>query len=132
MQIYVAILTKKKEVLKMALGSSEGKLPAKLRATGAAKPALAPAREPAQSLSEKAYIDLEELIVTMQLPPGSAVSEVGLSTRLGIGRTPIRERCTGSRANGWSQSCRSAESSFRRLTWAASSKCLNCGASWNV
>jgi len=26
MQIYVAILTKKKEVLKMALGSSEGKL----------------------------------------------------------------------------------------------------------
>ncbi|HEX9172910.1 MAG TPA: GntR family transcriptional regulator [Telluria sp.] len=48
-------------------------------------------REPQQSLSEKAYADLEELIVTMQLPPGSAVSEVGLSTRLGIGRTPIRE-----------------------------------------
>jgi DNA-binding GntR family transcriptional regulator len=48
-------------------------------------------REPQQSLSERAYADLEELIVTMQLPPGSAVSEVGLSTRLGIGRTPIRE-----------------------------------------
>ena len=29
--------------------------------------------------------------MTLQLPPGSTVSEVGLSTRLGIGRTPIRE-----------------------------------------
>lgn len=75
----------------MALGSSEGKSPVKSRVARTAKPSLAPAREPAQSLSEKAYIDLEELIVTMQLPPGSAVSEVGLSTRLGIGRTPIRE-----------------------------------------
>jgi DNA-binding GntR family transcriptional regulator len=34
---------------------------------------------------------LEELIVTLQLPPGSAVSEGMLSRRLGIGRTPIRE-----------------------------------------
>jgi DNA-binding GntR family transcriptional regulator len=49
-----------------------------------------PVAEPQQSLSKKAYVDLEELIVTMQLPPGSTVSEVGLSTRLGIGRTPIR------------------------------------------
>jgi DNA-binding GntR family transcriptional regulator len=29
--------------------------------------------------------------VTLQLPPGSAVSEGALSQRLGIGRTPIRE-----------------------------------------
>jgi DNA-binding GntR family transcriptional regulator len=34
---------------------------------------------------------LEELIVTLQLPPSSAVSEGMLSRRLGIGRTPIRE-----------------------------------------
>ncbi|HCE10106.1 MAG TPA: GntR family transcriptional regulator [Oxalobacteraceae bacterium] len=47
--------------------------------------------EPQLSLTERAYADLEELIVTLQLPPGSTVSEVGLSTRLGIGRTPIRE-----------------------------------------
>lgn len=47
--------------------------------------------EPQLSLTEKAYADLEEMIVTMQLPPGSAVSEAGLSARLGIGRTPIRE-----------------------------------------
>jgi DNA-binding GntR family transcriptional regulator len=47
--------------------------------------------EPHQTLTEKAYADLEEMIVTMQLPPGSTVSEAGLSALLGIGRTPIRE-----------------------------------------
>jgi DNA-binding GntR family transcriptional regulator len=44
-----------------------------------------------QSLTDRAYFDLEELIVTLKLPPGSAVSEAALSERLGIGRTPIRE-----------------------------------------
>ena len=43
------------------------------------------------SLTDRAYSDLEELIVTLQLAPGSAVSEAELSQRLGIGRTPIRE-----------------------------------------
>ena len=45
----------------------------------------------AQTLSDRAYTQLEELIVTLQLPPGSAVSEGMLSRRLRIGRTPIRE-----------------------------------------
>ena len=43
------------------------------------------------SLSERAYRRLEEMIVTLQLAPGSVVSESALSKRLGIGRTPIRE-----------------------------------------
>lgn len=43
------------------------------------------------SLADRAYSDLEELIVTLRLVPGSAVSEAELSQRLGIGRTPIRE-----------------------------------------
>ena len=43
------------------------------------------------SLTDRAYGDLEEMIVTLKLPPGSAVSEAALSERLGIGRTPIRE-----------------------------------------
>jgi len=47
--------------------------------------------EPGISLTDRAYGHLEELIVTLQLPPGSAVSETALSQRLGIGRTPIRE-----------------------------------------
>jgi len=46
---------------------------------------------PAQSLTELAYAQLEEMIVTLKLPPGAAVSEAELSQRLGIGRTPIRE-----------------------------------------
>lgn len=50
---------------------------------------IAPARTP--SLSDQAYLQLEELIVTLQLLPGSPVSEAMLSERLGIGRTPIRE-----------------------------------------
>ncbi len=61
-----------------------------------AAPSKAPAaaRTPAvaeSSLTDRAYSDLEELIVTLKLAPGSAVSEAALSERLGIGRTPIRE-----------------------------------------
>lgn len=44
-----------------------------------------------QTLTEQAYTLLEEMIVRLELAPGSAVSEAMLSTRLGIGRTPIRE-----------------------------------------
>lgn len=43
------------------------------------------------SLSYKAYMLLEEMIVTLKLAPGSTVSEAALSKQLDIGRTPIRE-----------------------------------------
>src|SRR5205085_12697101 len=43
------------------------------------------------SLTELAYVHLEELIVTLKLAPGRVVSEGELSTLTGIGRTPIRE-----------------------------------------
>ena len=46
---------------------------------------------PAQSLTDRAYAAIEEMIVTLRLAPGSAVSESELSAHLGIGRTPIRE-----------------------------------------
>jgi DNA-binding GntR family transcriptional regulator len=49
------------------------------------------ADQPSESLTDRAYRDLEELIVTLKLPPGAAVSESVLSRQLGIGRTPIRE-----------------------------------------
>src|SRR5687768_7531872 len=45
----------------------------------------------AETLTDRAYLDLEELIVTLQLEPGAVLSEQMLSERLGIGRTPIRE-----------------------------------------
>jgi len=46
---------------------------------------------PAPSLTDRAYAALEEMIVTLQLAPGTAISESDLSGHLGIGRTPIRE-----------------------------------------
>jgi DNA-binding GntR family transcriptional regulator len=51
----------------------------------------APIGESEESLTERAYRELEEEIVTLRIPPGSVVSEAALSKRLGIGRTPIRE-----------------------------------------
>lgn len=44
-----------------------------------------------KTLTDRAYRELEEEIVTLRIPPGTVVSEVLLSKRLGIGRTPIRE-----------------------------------------
>ncbi len=51
------------------------------------------AKEPTAtgSLSEQAFATLEEMIVTLKLPPGSLWSEATLSEMLGIGRTPVRE-----------------------------------------
>ncbi|MEI7443614.1 MAG: GntR family transcriptional regulator [Burkholderiales bacterium] len=66
-----------------------------MTARGPARPASRPSagarRAAGRSLTDEAYSQLEELIVTLQLAPGSAVSEAKLSERLGIGRTPIRE-----------------------------------------
>jgi DNA-binding GntR family transcriptional regulator len=45
----------------------------------------------ARSLSDQAYYRIRELIVTIELPPGSLVSERELMERLGLGRTPVRE-----------------------------------------
>jgi len=44
-----------------------------------------------ETLTDRAYTELEELIVTLQLAPGRVLSEQMLAERLGIGRTPIRE-----------------------------------------
>ena len=43
------------------------------------------------SLTDKAYRELEERIVTLGLVPGQVLSETALSVQLEIGRTPIRE-----------------------------------------
>jgi DNA-binding GntR family transcriptional regulator len=57
-------------------------------------PALAihqPEAADARSLAEQAYYRIRELIVTLELPPGSLVSERELMGQLGLGRTPVRE-----------------------------------------
>jgi len=50
-----------------------------------------PSGKRTESLTDKAYGVLEEMIVTLRLEPGEVLSEVALSHELGIGRTPIRE-----------------------------------------
>src|SRR3954449_13043054 len=42
-------------------------------------------------VAERAYVDLRDRIVTLQLPPGTVLREDELMTDLGIGRTPLRE-----------------------------------------
>ena len=44
-----------------------------------------------ETLTERAYREIEEAIVTLRLKPGQVLSEQSLSSSLGIGRTPIRE-----------------------------------------
>jgi len=48
-------------------------------------------RDGAESLADQAYFSIRELIVTLELAPGSVVSESALMQRLNMGRTPIRE-----------------------------------------
>lgn len=43
------------------------------------------------SMTDRAYAELEEMIVTLRLEPGTVLSEAVLAKRLKIGRTPIRE-----------------------------------------
>ncbi|MGI9410186.1 MAG: GntR family transcriptional regulator [Hyphomicrobiaceae bacterium] len=43
------------------------------------------------TLTEVAYLEIEERIVTLDLLPGEALSEGRLVETLGIGRTPVRE-----------------------------------------
>ncbi|MGE0544764.1 MAG: GntR family transcriptional regulator [Dehalococcoidia bacterium] len=47
--------------------------------------------EPRQTLTDIAYRQIEEAIVTLRIAPGTPVSEQGLVEMTGIGRTPIRE-----------------------------------------
>ncbi|MEC9328775.1 MAG: GntR family transcriptional regulator [Pseudomonadota bacterium] len=47
--------------------------------------------QPRKSLTMVAYEQLEELITTLKLEPGTVLSEAALVDQLGIGRTPIRE-----------------------------------------
>lgn len=44
-----------------------------------------------RSLTMQAYERVEEMIVKLELVPGSVISEAEMSASLGIGRTPVRE-----------------------------------------
>lgn len=51
----------------------------------------AAAWEAAETLTDRAYRELEEEIATLRIPPGTVVSEALLSQRFALGRTPVRE-----------------------------------------
>ena len=55
---------------------------------------------PTRSLAEQAYRALEELLVTLQLPPGALIQEKELAGMIGIGRTPVREAIQKLAAHG--------------------------------
>ncbi|CAN7764013.1 GntR family transcriptional regulator [Caballeronia sp. LjRoot31] len=59
--------------------------------TNEAASAAEPVQRVGTTLNQEAYRRLEEMIVTLDLAPGSLVSESILSRQLGIGTTPIRE-----------------------------------------
>jgi DNA-binding GntR family transcriptional regulator len=46
---------------------------------------------PGQSLSQRTYLELKDLILTGQLKPTERVSESRLAERIGVSRTPMRE-----------------------------------------
>lgn len=50
-----------------------------------------PAPKLQRSFAEQAYDILEEMIVTLVLPPGATLSESELIEKTGLGRTPMRE-----------------------------------------
>lgn len=61
-----------------APGRESRRAPAEVRASG-------------PPLAEQARVRLEDLILKLELPPGSVWSEAQLSGLIGIGRTPVRE-----------------------------------------
>lgn len=85
-----------KAAAKSASRSGAGARPAAKTPVRAPAPAPAkaaadsPAARP-RSLTAQAYERIEDLIVKLDLAPGTALSEAELSARLGIGRTPVRE-----------------------------------------
>lgn len=80
-------------------------MPRAAKATETAAPPMPPESPVAdnriggRSLATAAHEALEELIVTLELPPGSLWSEEALSERIGIGRTPVREAIKRLQAN---------------------------------
>lgn len=47
--------------------------------------------DPQEPATARAYRRLERMIVTLELPPASVMTEGALVERLGLGRTPVRE-----------------------------------------
>lgn len=43
------------------------------------------------SLADRAYHEVRDQLILLDIPPGAAINEAQLATQLGLGRTPLRE-----------------------------------------
>jgi DNA-binding GntR family transcriptional regulator len=59
-----------------------------------------PSTSPSISLAEKAYLQLKDRILTLQLRPGMFLNELTLSEMLGIGRMPVHQAVQRLRVEG--------------------------------
>ncbi len=92
----------------MALAFYNGRMPSKptAKTTSKTRARPAPRRVPRRAgsagttrtpvdaggtLAERAYRQIEEMLVTLEIPPGALMSELDLAKRLGISRTPVGE-----------------------------------------
>jgi DNA-binding GntR family transcriptional regulator len=50
-----------------------------------------PQEAPAMSLSERAYVAIQDKLIMLEIPPMAPVDEVSLVEELEVGRTPVRE-----------------------------------------
>ncbi|MDQ7970391.1 MAG: GntR family transcriptional regulator [Oxalicibacterium faecigallinarum] len=83
--------TTKKPVKKTTTKTTTGKTVAVKKTKSVASTELHRIAGPKPKLTDLAYDQLEEAIITLKIPPGSVISELTLSEMLNIGRTPIRE-----------------------------------------
>ncbi|WP_332826054.1 GntR family transcriptional regulator [Ramlibacter sp.] len=61
------------------------------RQMAARKPPVAQDGESSGTLTEQVYTRLESMIVTLELPPGTLLSELSISGKFGVSRTPVGE-----------------------------------------
>jgi DNA-binding GntR family transcriptional regulator len=57
----------------------------------APKTRAAPAPDTSETLTDRAYRLIEDMLVTLKIPPGTLMSELELAKQLGISRTPVGE-----------------------------------------
>lgn len=66
--------------------------PAKARTSARSTSAAAAGEaDTGETLSDRAYRQIEEMLVTLEIPPGTLMSELELAKQLGISRTPVGE-----------------------------------------
>lgn len=75
----------------MTAGKVKARKRIRISPPSASRRAARPAKQPAVSLTSKAYDAIKRRIITTAYAPGAYLNETAISEELGIGRTPVRE-----------------------------------------